>query len=410
MLERMKKDFIATKIYAADLQSSLKSKNQILEIENSKSQRTKEERLQSKSTFDSLMRNIELEQKERKKRIEELQECIKNKEESVQRRIERQKRNQDIAEAAANENKDSSELKMRESLYIQRLWNAFMRKKMEKEMKESFVIDDAFKSIKTATGVTDVQEMVRKFLTREQTYSQLLMNVSESERSIDKLKKDNEELRGRLHELKIDAGENGSGNGMMDEEIIELNQTLANVQKDYSLLQEKFKKINIVNDQVSSWSKKVYSKFSTLIQGSDGTVKPGTDIVQIFKGMNTVVVGELDKIMERARQNEGEDANMNFGEVFDDFEHKDFTAKNVRVRPISGFTHGDETRDGRQSNISKGNTEGNDEGEDNYNRLAALELEDQRKAIKTKHREALEEIRRKQAQAAKEAEAKKAKQ
>ena len=61
MLERMKKDFIATKIYAADLSMSLKSKNQILEIENAKSQRTKEERLQSKSTFDSLMRNIELE-------------------------------------------------------------------------------------------------------------------------------------------------------------------------------------------------------------------------------------------------------------------------------------------------------------------------------------------------------------
>ena len=126
--------------------------------------------------------------------------------------------------------------------------------------------------------------------------------------------------------------------------------------------------------------------------------------------MNTVVISELDKIMERARLNEGEDANMNYGEVFDDFEHKDFTAKNVRVRPISGFTHGDETRDGRQSNISKGNTEGNDDGEDNYHRLAANELEDQRKAIKTKHREALEEIRKKQAQAAKEAEAKKAKQ
>jgi hypothetical protein len=47
---------------------------------------------------------------------------------------------------------------------------------------------------------------------------------------------------------------------------------------------------------------------------------------------------------------------------------------------------------------------------DNYNRLAVLELEDQRSKIKTKHREALEEIRRKQALAAKEAEAKKAKQ
>ncbi len=93
MLERMKKDFIATKIQTAEYETSLKSKDSILELENQKSQRTKEERLQSKSTFDSLMKNIELEQKERKKRIEELQDCIRNKEESVQRRIERQKRN-----------------------------------------------------------------------------------------------------------------------------------------------------------------------------------------------------------------------------------------------------------------------------------------------------------------------------
>jgi len=110
------------------------------------------------------MKNIEKEQKDRQDRIIELQKCIKNKEESVQRRIERQKRNQDIAEAAANENKDASELKMRESLYIQKLWNTFMRKKMDKEMKKSAKIDEAFKTIKTATGVTDVAEMVSKFL------------------------------------------------------------------------------------------------------------------------------------------------------------------------------------------------------------------------------------------------------
>ena len=57
-------------------------------------------------------------------------------------------------------------------------------------------------------------------------FSQILVNVSESERSIDKLKRDNEELRGILHKVKIEAGENGSGNGMTDEEIMEVNQTL----------------------------------------------------------------------------------------------------------------------------------------------------------------------------------------
>ncbi len=57
------------------------------------------------------------------------------------------------------------------------------------------------------------------------------MAVSESERKIDKLKKDNEELRGRLHELQIDSTDNaakvgGGGNSMMDEEIIEMNSQL----------------------------------------------------------------------------------------------------------------------------------------------------------------------------------------
>lgn len=150
-----------------------------------------------------------------------------------------------------------------------------------------------------------------------------------------------------------------------------------------------------MNDQVSGWSRKVASKFATLL-GEQQLAGQQVDMVAIFRGMHTVVLRELDKVLERQRaQGDNDDHNMNFGEVFDDFEHKDFTAKNVRVRPISGFTHGDETRDGRQSNISKGNTEGNDEGEDNYNKFAVLELEDQRKNIKTKHREALDEIRRK---------------
>lgn len=72
-------------------------------------------------------------------------------------------------------------------------------------MERSQQIDEAFKAIKTETGVTDVDSMVKKFLTREETYTNLLMNVNESENKIERLKKDNESLRTRLHELKIDS-------------------------------------------------------------------------------------------------------------------------------------------------------------------------------------------------------------
>jgi len=47
--------------------------------------------------------------------------------------------------------------------------------------------------------------MVRKFLTREQTYTQLLKTVNESEGKIDILKKANEELRANLGDMTLDT-------------------------------------------------------------------------------------------------------------------------------------------------------------------------------------------------------------
>ncbi len=41
-------------------------------------------------------------------------------------------------------------------------------------------------------------------------------------------------------------------------------------------------------------------------------------------------------------------------DAFIDFATEDFINKNIRVRPISGITHADETKDGRASNISRG--------------------------------------------------------
>ena len=230
MLHRMEQDYIATKIKSTELEQSLKNKKEVLALEEEKQRGSKENRLQSKSIFDNLMKNIEKEQRDRQDRIIELQKCIDNKEQSVRRRIERQRKNQEIAETAANESKDSSELKMRHHLYINKLWNNFMRKKMEKEMRASQQIDDAFKQIKTATGVTDVQSMVFRFKQREQTYTQLLTTVSDHEGRVDILKRDNEELSKRLHDLQIDSGESiGGGADSQDTEIIQMNNDLGNI-------------------------------------------------------------------------------------------------------------------------------------------------------------------------------------
>jgi len=72
MLERLEKDYIASKIKSSELEISAKSKLSILDLELTKQRKSKEDRLQSKAIFDSLMKNIELEQKDRQERIFEL--------------------------------------------------------------------------------------------------------------------------------------------------------------------------------------------------------------------------------------------------------------------------------------------------------------------------------------------------
>jgi hypothetical protein len=111
--------------------------------------------------------------------------------------------------------------------------------------------------------------------------------------------------------------------------------------------------------------------------------------------MEQVTTTELKQLKEKSGDNKGahEDAFIDL-----DFATEDFIFKNIRVRPISGVTHGDETKDGRASNISKGNQpEEAEDPSDNHNKLALYDMDKQRKDAKKKRNEYLEELKRKQA-------------
>ena len=186
--------------------------------------------------------------------------------------------------------------------------------------------------------------MVKKFLTREQTYSQLLVKVSEFERQIEKLKVDNDLLRDRLHSLKIDSQQADSNAGVErfhDEEIITMSNQINGSKKDFQILQERYKKINIVNDQISGWAKRCYTKFAALTRDPSLQTQP-EDIVRVFKAMEQITTHELTALKERRDENPIEP-----DDTFIDFATEDFINKNIRVRPISGATHGDDTKDGR---------------------------------------------------------------
>lgn len=92
MLDRMKKDLISSQLRSQDLYQSMKSKSDIVTEETEKQRKAKQERIQAKVKIQTIMNEIDMDQKERAERIGSLQKSIKNKEEALKRRMERVRR------------------------------------------------------------------------------------------------------------------------------------------------------------------------------------------------------------------------------------------------------------------------------------------------------------------------------
>lgn len=140
-----------------------------------------------------------------------------------------------------------------------------MKKKMEKEMNNHQYVEMAFQQIKTATGYSDVNDIVNRFLTREHTYSQLLMTVSEQERKIDQLRVEHEQHAVKLHEYQMEDDENskevnGKKGTFTSPEVEDLDKQIAQLGKKKEKAVELQKKVNLVNDQVKGWSSRVIQK------------------------------------------------------------------------------------------------------------------------------------------------------
>lgn len=118
------------------------------------------------------------------------------------------------------------------------------------------------------------------------------------------------------------------------------------MKKDYENLGDRFKRVNIVNDQVSNWAKRVYTKFGNFTDDQIFQQEP-TDIVKIFHAMQACTAAELGQMAEQ-KQTPQEAAGVDYmDDEYSEFNNEEYRMRNVRLRPSSGLTHADETRDGR---------------------------------------------------------------
>lgn len=140
--------------------------------------------------------------------------------------------------------------------------------------------------MRACAGNSDVKEMVMKFLTREQTYTQLLQSVSDNEKKYEILKQENEEKRSNLQKILLQNDNRKVGevdpreetrqqtypvakHAEDDEEVVKyekLQLEIETLQSTVENLHQRKKNIQIINDQVGGWINRVGKKLADQLE------------------------------------------------------------------------------------------------------------------------------------------------
>ena len=300
MLDRMKQEKISMEMKSKSLQTFLKSTNYTVDRETDKFRKIRENKYKSRLMLQEIKETLAVEQRRKNEKITQLENSVRQRQELAYKREERQRRQAEVSEAAANDDKDSQESKLRENILLHRMWFNFKCSRFQNEVKKNQPLEQAYKMIKSYTGLYDVNDIVERYLTRENNYTNLLSAVSEAEKKLEQLKRQNDEIRQQVKSARFE--EIGSIRKIYTE-IDETEQRLAESYKEYALAKETLQKNESFYKVVVNWGEKIChtleikEKFPVL---AGSPTNGGSDLGELFE----VISNKLEEVIKPLQEDE----------------------------------------------------------------------------------------------------------
>jgi hypothetical protein len=178
---------------------------------------------------------------------------VKQHQENGQKREERYKRQLEIAEAAANEDRDMRATQIRESLMMNRFFSLFLEKRLKKIMEKFSQTEEAFQKVRKIAGINDASEMVTKFLTAELSFNDVRRTIANTTGHIDETQEKIYEIEQKIsntERFKIQSGT-----------IEILKKDVLSKLKLISSDKQKLMKIKGIHEKIKSWALRNLKKF-----------------------------------------------------------------------------------------------------------------------------------------------------
>jgi len=163
------------------------------------------------------------ERKAREKELNERRNAVTAREEMHTRMVEREKARQDIVLEAKGDLSAEAEEALKKNLVTNALHHQLNQNVMEGEQQVMSAYEAAFRKIKEATGVGDVNEVIQKFVTQKDTEKNLMTMTREAQARIDQLAEEKNATKQQVDEMKY----SGAGGQSSRQEVEACEKRLA---------------------------------------------------------------------------------------------------------------------------------------------------------------------------------------
>jgi len=150
------------------------------------------------------------ERRQREKELNERRAQARARQEMMTRAENREKMRQEIVLEAQGDLSVSDEQNLKKAVVTNQMYSQLNANKKEDEQEKITTYEEAFRKIRDATGVSDVSEVISKFLTQEETQKRLMEMTKESQLRIDSLQEEKALAKHRVEEIKF-SGNVASG-------------------------------------------------------------------------------------------------------------------------------------------------------------------------------------------------------
>lgn len=288
MFNRVTKEQVLLKEKLLVMEAHLQRKSGELQRKEAQHQGLSRKGAQVQQDLDVLEMDAEHERTVRLEATRNIEVAMQSRKETEERRAQFEKWQMKVALDAANEAFNASAGRLRKLYAVEKLAGNSLQKITFEQVERSQSTEDGFQKIREVTGLTDVMDIVHKFLNREVEHEQLQASVREAEVRLEALREKFAGFKKNTDGLAFDTNGAGATRTLyldVEEHETHLNQVL----KDHELGRQALQSSTVQIEHMKRWAARV-----------GGPLRTYEDLVRVEKPADLpVFLQQLQRAVDR---------------------------------------------------------------------------------------------------------------